>query len=80
MRDDRQYDFNGDLLKDWLLNKVNEGETSAVVILMFFLPGRHAGEGGDIVEICKSVMDEHPGFKISISPLITEHSKFISIL
>lgn len=79
-RDDKQYDFNGVLLRGWLLKKVSEGATSAVVILMFFLPGRHAGEGGDIVEICKSVMDEHPGFKISISPLITEHSDFISIL
>ncbi|MDX2506644.1 MAG: hypothetical protein QNL62_19520 [Gammaproteobacteria bacterium] len=68
------------MLKDWLLKKVNEGETSAVVILMFFLPGRHAGEGGDIVEICHSVMEEYPDFKICISPLITEHSEFISIL
>jgi len=79
-RVDKKYDFNGDLLKDWILKKVKEGETSVVVILMFFLPGRHAGEGGDIVEICNSVMDEHPGFKICISPLITEHPAFISIL
>ena len=79
-REDKKYDFNGDLLKDWLLKKVADGETSAVVILMFFLPGRHAGEGGDIVEICQSVMDEHPGFSISISPLISEHPAFISIL
>ncbi|MCU7800831.1 MAG: cobalamin biosynthesis protein CbiX [gamma proteobacterium symbiont of Lucinoma myriamae] len=79
-RDDKQYDFNGVLLRDWLLKKVSEGESSAVVILMFFLPGRHAGEGGDIVEICHSVMAEHPGFKISISPLITEHSEFLSLL
>lgn len=79
-RDDKKYDFNGDLLKDWLLKKVNEGQTTAVVILMFFLPGRHAGEGGDIVEICHSVMEEHPDFTISISPLITEHPKFLSIL
>lgn len=79
-RDDKQYDFNGELLKDWLIKKVTDGETSVVVILMFFLPGRHAGEGGDIVEICNSVIDEYPDFKISISPLITEHPAFISIL
>lgn len=79
-REDKQYDFNGMLLRDWLLKKITEGEHSAVVILMFFLPGRHAGEGGDIVDICYSVMTEYPGFKISISPLITEHSGFISIL
>lgn len=79
-REDKKYDFNGDLLKDWLLKKIKQGETSAVVILMFFLPGRHAGEGGDIVEICHSVMDQHPDFSISITPLITEHPQFISIL
>lgn len=79
-REGRDYDFNGDLLKDWLSQKALEGETSAVVILMFFLPGRHAGEGGDIVEICDSVMREYPGFKVATSPLITQHPKFLTIL
>jgi len=79
-RDDKQYDFNGDLLKDWLQKKVTAGETSVIVILLFFLPGRHAGEGGDIVEICNSVEKDYSDFNISISPLIAEHSEFISIL
>ncbi|MCW8928720.1 MAG: cobalamin biosynthesis protein CbiX [Gammaproteobacteria bacterium] len=79
-REEKKYDFNGRLLKDWLLDKINAGEKSAIVILMFFLPGRHAGKGGDIVEICQSVMVQYPDFKISISPLISEHSEFISIL
>ena len=79
-RECKEYDFNGDLLKDWLTRKALSSETSAIVILMFFLAGKHAGSGGDIVEICDSVMTEHPTFKISISPLITEHPNFLDIL
>lgn len=75
-----EYDFNGDLLKDWLTSKATSGETEALVVLMFFLAGRHAGENGDIVEICDDVMKQHPHFKVTTSPLITEHELFTSIL
>lgn len=79
-REGKEYDFNGDLLEDWLTQKAKAGVTHASVILMFFLPGSHAGEGGDIVDICNGVMDQYPDFKISISPLISEHKKLVSIL
>ena len=79
-REGKEYDFNGALLQDWLTQKAQAGESSAIVILMFFLAGRHAGEGGDIVEICNTVMEQNPGFKVAISPLITEHPDFVSIL
>ena len=79
-REGAEYDFNGDLLDDWLKKKAQSGESSVIVILLFFLAGRHAGEGGDIVEICNSVMKEYPELKITISPLISEHPKFLSIL
>jgi len=79
-REGSEYDFNGDLLENWLKQKVQSGATSVIVILMFFLAGRHAGADGDIAEICNSVMKEHPELKISISPLISEHPKFLSIL
>lgn len=79
-REGKEYDFNGDLLKDWLIQKAESGETSAIIILMFFLAGRHAGEGGDIVEICEEVMKQHENFKIAISPLISEHESLLSIL
>jgi len=51
-REGKQYDFNGPLLEQWLEQKVARGEKSAIVALMFFLPGRHAGDGGDIEQIC----------------------------
>jgi sirohydrochlorin ferrochelatase len=79
-REGSEYDFNGDLLENWLKQKAQSGASSVIVILLFFLAGRHAGKDGDIVEICASVMKEHPELKITISPLISEHPKFLSIL
>lgn len=79
-REGKEYDFNGDLLKDWLIKKAESGETSAIVALLFFLAGRHAGEGGDIAEICEEVMNQYPDFKIFITPLISEHDSLLSIL
>ena len=79
-REGKEYDFNGDLLEHWLKQKAEAGAKSALVIMMFFLAGRHAGENGDIVQICDAIMQQHPGFKVAISPLITEHPTFVSIL
>lgn len=79
-REGKQYDFNGQLLQDYLNEKAQAGARSAIVILMFFLPGRHAGQGGDIEEICDSVMQQYPDFKVAISPLITQHPEFLNIL
>lgn len=75
-----EYDFNGKLLKDWLKCKAQAGETSAVIVLLFFLPGRHAGKGGDIENICQNIMKQYPAFKIAISPLVAEHNSFADIL
>ena len=52
-REGKEYDFNGELLKSYLLKKAKAGDTQAVVILQFLLAGRHAGRGGDIVTICE---------------------------
>lgn len=83
-REGKQYDFNGELLEDWLVEKADlskeQGESSAIVALLFSLPGRHAGEGGDIVTICDSVMQRYPNFKIGISPLVGEHPLLLEIL
>ncbi len=76
----KQYDFNGELLEDWLIKKAKKGVPSAIVALLFSLPGRHAGEGGDIVTICDSVMQRYPNFKIGISPLVGEHPLLLDIL
>jgi hypothetical protein len=75
-----QYLFNGELLEEWLTSKAKNGEKTAIVGLLFFLAGRHAGEGGDIDQICQRVMKDYPAFKIAITPLIAEHELLLSIL
>lgn len=79
-RQGRQYDFNGQLLEDWLREVAAGGAKSAIVSMLFLQPGRHAGEGGDIEQICASVMQEYPGFEVAITPLVGEHPLLISIL
>ncbi|TNF93669.1 MAG: cobalamin biosynthesis protein CbiX [Gammaproteobacteria bacterium] len=79
-REGRAYDFNGLLLKEWLEQKGKAGLKSAIVSMMFFLPGRHAGAGGDIEEICAHAMRKYPDFKVVITPLVGEHPEFVTIL
>ena len=79
-RQGKDYDFNGGLLEDWLTMKAEEGRASAIVALLFMLPGRHAGMGGDIEAICESVMARYPAFKIYITPLIGDHNNLPTIL
>jgi sirohydrochlorin ferrochelatase len=79
-RQGKEYDFTGDLLEDCLIMKAEEGQASVIVALLFMLPGRHAGMGGDIEEICESVMTRYPAFKIYITPLIGEHKNLSAIL
>ena len=80
-RQGAEYDFNGQLLGD-LLDSCAGQDADAVVVLamMFISPGRHAGAGGDIEEICADAMARNPGLRVKISPLIGEHPLLIDIL
>ncbi len=79
-REGKEYLFNGELLKNCLIEKAKAGERTAIVSLLFFLAGRHAGAGGDIEAICHGVMSDYPKINILICPLISEHKKLVSIL
>ncbi len=79
-RQGKEYDFNGELLEDYLSRIAEAGETHATVLLLFLLAGTHAGENGDITQICDAVMKQHPNFKVSISPLISHNEKLIDCL
>ncbi|MGD8958188.1 MAG: CbiX/SirB N-terminal domain-containing protein [Chromatiaceae bacterium] len=80
-RQGAEYDFNGQLLGD-LLDSCAGQDADAVIVLamMFISPGRHAGAGGDIEEICTDAMARNPGLRVKISPLIGEHPLLIDIL
>ena len=79
-RQGKEYDFNGELLEDYLSRLAESGETQATVLLQFLLAGTHAGPNGDIVQICNAVMAGHPNFKVSISPLISQNEKLLRCL
>ena len=79
-RKGKEYDFNGELLEDWLEARASEGIHRIIVAMLFLLPGRHAGEGGDIAEICENVMSRHPGLEVHITALVGEHPALLDIL
>ena len=73
-----EYDFNDplleDLLKGWFADEVRE-----VVLSQFFLlPGRHAGPGGDLAQICQPFIDQ--GMKIFRTENLGAHSLVQEIL
>ncbi len=80
-REGAEYDFNGQLLGD-LLDVYAAQDANAVIVLamMFLLPGRHAGPGGDIDQICRAALERNPGLKLGISGLVGEHPLLIEIL
>lgn len=76
----KEYDFNGELLANWLSEQAQQGVTNVIVAMLFFLPGRHAGPNGDVAEICDSVVKEFPKLRYTITPLIGEHPLLLDIL
>jgi sirohydrochlorin ferrochelatase len=76
-----EYDFNGMLLEDRLLAMAREQPQQTVILsMLFFSPGRHAGGGGDIEEICQRVMQAVPGFQVIPTALVGEHEGLVDIL
>jgi len=76
-----EYDFNGDLLEDSLRGLANEDWQTPVILSMLFLSaGRHAGAGGDIVQICGRVAADFPEFRVFPTPLVGSHPLLIDIL
>jgi len=67
-REGTEYDFN-----EPLLERVLEGADGDVVAsLLFAAPGRHAGEGGDIAEICKEAESLSDSLRVFRTGLFSE--------
>jgi sirohydrochlorin ferrochelatase len=77
-----EYAFSGPLLEEVLLDLAqHESRSRDVVLAMLFLsPGRHAGVGGDISDICADVQQRAPGLRITQTPLVGEHPLLVDIL
>ena len=75
------YDFNGPLVERQLKVWAIQSRVQPVILaMMFLLPGRHAGNCGDIEQICSKVTNQYPGFAVYISPLVADHPMLIEIL
>jgi sirohydrochlorin ferrochelatase len=78
-REGGAYAFNDPLLEK--LGSVEDFAGGHLVLAMFFLlPGRHAGEGGDVAEICEDLIAEGTFEEIQNTPLLGEHPMLIEIL
>jgi sirohydrochlorin ferrochelatase len=66
-REGPEYAFNEPLLATAL----EQAAGNVIVLMLFLLPGRHAGPGGDVASIIK----EHakPGAEVRMSPLLATH-------
>ncbi len=73
-REGAEYDFNEPLLEDALQSAKGE----AIILMLFLLPGRHAGPDGDVATIAK----EHApaGLRWKLSPLLGTHPALPSLI
>ena len=73
-REGAEYDFNEPLLEDAL----QQAKGEAVILMLFLLPGRHAGADGDVATIAK----EHApaGLCWKLSPLLGTHPALPALL
>ena len=78
-REGGAYAFNDPLLEK--LGSVEDFAGGRLILAMFFLlPGRHAGEGGDVAEICEGLIAEGTFEQIQNTPLLGEHPMLLEIL
>ena len=78
-REGEAYAFNDPLLEK--LGEVDDFAGGRLILAMFFLlPGRHAGEGGDVAEICDGLIAEGAFEEIQTTPLLGEHPMLLEIL
>lgn len=77
-REGDEYAFNEPLLENVI---GTEGFQNEVIVSMLFAsPGRHAGPGGDVAEICEEAAKEHEGLDWIMSNLVAGHDGIIDIL
>lgn len=74
-----EYAFNEPLLENLdELAALRGGDLIAA--LFFLLPGRHAGAGGDVAEICDGLIDRGAFNRIRTTPLLAEHPALLDVL
>ncbi|HEY9248411.1 MAG TPA: cobalamin biosynthesis protein CbiX [Rariglobus sp.] len=78
-REGAAYDFNDPLLAAALRTPpFDRGEV--VVALQFLSPGRHAGPGGDIAEICRAAQRDRPELQTRMTEPIAINDRLAELL
>lgn len=78
-REEEKYAFNEPLLERALREQVDDA-VPVIVAMLFLQPGRHAGEGGDVAEICAAAQQERPALQIARTPLLGSHAGLVALL
>jgi sirohydrochlorin ferrochelatase len=78
-RSEAGYDFNEPLLEKALAD-IASGERRVILSLLFLSPGRHAGPGGDIHQICEKAKKRRPELELLLAPLLGEAPELIPLL
>ncbi len=73
-REGPAYAFNEPLLADAI--KCTQGEV--IVLMLFLLPGRHAGPGGDVATLC--AQNAPAGVTWKLTPLIGENPRLTEVI
>ena len=73
-REGAEYDFNEPLLE----HALQQAKGDAVILMLFLLPGRHAGPDGDVATIAKERAPA--GLRWKLSPLLGTHFQLPEIL
>ena len=78
-REGEAFAFNEPLLATALRNPpTNRG--TVVVALQFLSPGRHAGPGGDLAQICAAAESENPALRTVMTAPLAADNRLIDIL
>lgn len=79
-REGAEYDFNEPLLERVLDNVEHDDCTNVVISLLFLSPGRHAGEGGDIAEICEDAIQKNQLLRTYTTELLSHEYGLLDLL
>ena len=75
-----EYAFNEPLLETLLRDEPAVPLGDVVVVQFFLSPGRHAGKGGDVDQICREAERVRPGLRVHLTEPLGEHPLVLDLL
>lgn len=74
-----EFAFNEPLLEDLLVSP-GWSEAPVIVAMQFLSPGRHAGPGGDVAQICERAKERCPRLRTRMTDLVGDHPGMVPLL